>query len=61
MNTTTRAVTQAMTNDVGRFQLPLTSGNYYIYLASRDNSPTYHSQVQVVPNQMTTVSLASAR
>jgi hypothetical protein len=59
INTATQQRSEATTNDVGRFNTSLTSGSYYVYLASRDSNPTYHSQIQVLPNQATTVSLVN--
>ena len=59
VNAATGARQSAVTNDAGRFTAPLASGNYYVYLASRDRGAAYHSQLQVLPNQPNFVTLVN--
>jgi hypothetical protein len=41
----------ATTNDAGRFNLALASGNYHVYLANTSGSAAYHSHVNVESKQ----------
>ena len=51
VNATTGDRHSITTNEAGRFNLALSSGNYHVYLASSNGSAAYHSQVNVNPNQ----------
>jgi hypothetical protein len=51
VNAATGVRHSATTNEGGRFQLTMASGQYHVYLASGNGSAAYHSQINVDRNQ----------